>query len=394
MIKKSQKIMKYSFLNIIFFILTSLGILMGVNYMDISDRIEKLESISKHFEDMDIIIANQDKLDYKIYNEGDILPDGLSFRTDDCVLYLNYDVLHKLDDGRMLMMYKSDILVYSAIIYTIMVMLLFHFYTRYVVGTISEDNEKSDLIKLQGAEAKLASKNLSLLAENIHHELKTPLVVIVNKLDTIKTAMEENEACKACKRCEVQKTDWIIEDINLVETHIDVIYNLLDRMKNFKNMKRTTENKSVYEVITVAFQTLELFSKTKFKVTIDPGLRSYMVADKITNEDILNVFINHIKNSLEANATKLEVIMHKYHKNIIYLQLIDNGDGIPEYAVDKVFVPNFSTKGINSSEDDETRGIGLYLSKTTLQTCGGDDFLIETSHNGTSFGINIPALRR
>ena len=78
---------------------------------------------------------------------------------------------------------------------------------------------------------------------------------------------------------------------------------------------------------------------------------------------------------------------------MIFLQLLDNGHGIPESAISSIYLANFSTKEINKI-DAETRGIGLYLSRTTLLNNGGDDFLIETSDQGTSFGINIPSLRR
>jgi signal transduction histidine kinase len=387
--KLKSYIIRNSYINIIFFVVVSSIMLIGVNYLDSKIRLDRLEKISGDCTDMEILMQHQRNLEYMILTPKTI-PDKMGIEINNTKIYYDFDVLFKRPNGNLILMKRSDILSYSALLYILFVMIAFNIHIRHLVKTLGNESFSNELIKLQGAEAKLASKNLSLLAENIHHELKTPLVVIVNKLETIRHAMEENEECR---NCEIQKTDWIIKDIDLVETHIDVIYNLLDRMKNFKNMKRTTENKSMYEVITVAFQTLELFSKTKFKYKIDPRLRNYKVADKFTNEDMLNVFINHIKNSLEANTTKLEVIMHKYHKNMVYLQLIDNGSGIPEEAQDKIFIPNFSTKEINSN-DDETRGIGLYLSKTTLQTCGGDDFLIESTQEGTSFGINIPAMRR
>ena len=271
------------------------------------------------------------------------------------------------------------------------------------ISEIKSNKEKktNNIRNLQNAESKLAGKNLSLLAENIHHELKTPMLVIVNKLEFIRD--ESYVLLEVLKTCEkynlgVYKdgNDSIVKiqkAIDLIETHIDIIYNLMDRMKNFKNIKRSTENKSIYEVINVAFQTLELFSKNKFKYTIDPRLRQYKAYGNITNEDILNIFINHIKNSLEANSNKLEVLLIKYHKNMIFLQLLDNGHGIPESAISSIYLANFSTKEINKI-DAETRGIGLYLSRTTLLNNGGDDFLIETSDQGTSFGINIPSLRR
>lgn len=389
-LKIRKHIMKHSYFNIIFFGIISIVMLFSVNYIDSNIRFDRLSGLSGDCSDREELIKYQRNLNFKLILTEDQIPDKFGIEVMDLILYPNLDILFKRDNGNIILMYKSDILTYSLLVYLIFVMFVFHLHIRHIVKTLSSESISNDLIKLQGAEAKLASKNLSLLAENIHHELKTPLVVIVNKLEEIKVMMHENEDCVSC---DLQKIDKIDNDIALIETHIDVIYNLLDRMKNFKNIKRTTENKSLYEIISVAFSTLELFSKNKFTYTVDVRLRNYTVNNEITNEDVLNVFINHIKNALEANSTRLEVIMHKYHKNIVYLQLLDNGDGIPLEAKDKIFVPNFSTKSINNM-NDESRGIGLYLSKTTLQAVGGDDFLIETSEDGTSFGINVPAMRR
>jgi signal transduction histidine kinase len=383
----SKSITNNIYFTLIFFLTFGILTISIINYIITSDKLADIQTITTNFKDVEKLKLYQDILSYKVYEKESMLPSETHFDIGDTKLYINFDIVFKVDNYYICI--KSyNVFFNTLVIYLIMIIIMYFLQLTYFIYSMKYVNKKDELIKLQGSEAKLASNNLSLLAENIHHELKTPLVVIVNKLDNVKTILNENETCKLCT---MQETDKILDDISLVEMHIDVIYNLLDRMKNFKNIKRTTDNKSLYEIITVAFQTLELFSKTKFEFKIDSRLRNYIVNGKITNEDILNVFINHIKNSLEAQSTKFEVIMHKYHKNISYIQLIDNGNGMTKDVQEKIFAPNFSTKEINN---DETRGIGLYLSKTTLQTGGGNDFLIDSSPDGTSFGINIPTLRR
>lgn len=362
------RIINFQFITLIFLILSFV-------YFDAQTKFDKIMNI----ENSKNIYDYQNILDYEIYNESNLPSYGLGF--DNKIIYLNLDIGFKLNEQYFIM--KKTTMTNTVLFCMLLGFIIYHVYTRYTIISITRSKSGNDIIKLQGSEAILSSKNLSLLAENIHHELKTPLIVILNKLDNIRTSISS---------CDETDTIALTKDIDLIETHIDVIYNLLNRMKNFKNIKRTTENKSLYEIITVAFQTLELFSKTKFKYTIDQGLRNFIVTDKLTNEDVLNVFINHIKNSLEAYSTRLEVIKHEYKENMLYLQLVDNGNGIPKKAQSNIFVPNFSTKGVDV--DMEERGIGLYLSKTTLTASGGDDFLIESSSDGTSFGINIPALRR
>ena len=378
---------------------------VGIYFISYETTKKRLELLNEYMTIDKNTIYNKDiqaLLDIKsITNKDTTLPNSLFYITiENIALTLNTDTIVQIYDRYIVFEIPKHmhIILFLCIIFISMIFLVYN-----KISEIKSNKEKktNNILNLQNAESKLAGKNLSLLAENIHHELKTPMLVIVNKLEFIRdesyTLLEFLKPCEKCNLGAYKAGDGSIvkiqEAIDLIETHIDIIYNLLDRMKNFKNIKRSTENKSMYEVINVAFQTLELFSKNKFKYTIDPRLRQYKAYGNINNEDILNVFINHIKNSLEANSNKLEVLLIKYHKNMIFLQLLDNGHGIPESAISSIYLANFSTKEINKI-DAETRGIGLYLSRTTLLNNGGDDFLIETSDQGTSFGINIPSLRR
>ena len=378
---------------------------VGIYFISYETTKKRLALLNEYMSIDKNTIYNKDiqaLLDIKtITNKDTTLNNSLFYITiENIALTLNTDTTVQIYDRYIVFEIPKHmhVILFICIVFISMIFLVYN-----KISEIKSNKEKqtNNILNLQNSESKLAGKNLSLLAENIHHELKTPMLVIVNKLEFIRD--ESYVLLEVLKTCEkynlgVYKAGdgsivKIQKAIDLIETHIDIIYNLMDRMKNFKNIKRSTENKSIYEVINVAFQTLELFSKNKFKYTIDPRLRQYKAYGNITNEDILNVFINHIKNSLEANSNKLEVLLIKYHKNMIFLQLLDNGYGIPESAISSIYLANFSTKEINKI-DAETRGIGLYLSRTTLLNNGGDDFLIETSDQGTSFGINIPSLRR
>lgn len=307
-------------------------------------------------------------------------------------------------DGRMVKFYSS-----KHDINTIKTMYLF-FIVLYVIGSIlvlysASSKKMCKLFRKTNNDTKMNEKTLSLLSENIHHELKTPLVVISSKLEQLQDVFETLTKEAMCMRR--RKMDKLLldsegcinghidecksmKDFELLKTHVGVIYNILDRMKDFKNMKRAEADRTLYDVIDVSFKTLKMFSKNDFNYKIDILLKKFSV-DNIGNEDIINIFINHIKNSLEANATEVDVFFIEYKDGIVSTQIMDNGNGIPSDIQSKVFNTNFSTKEYS---DGEARGVGLYLSKHTINTFGGDVFLIESDSRGTSFGIDIPSKRR
>ena len=73
----------------------------------------------------------------------------------------------------------------------------------------------------------------------------------------------------------------------------------------------------------------------------------------------------------------------KIKKKLVYVSVIDHGDGIPLRVRDKLFDPFFTTK-LNGS------GIGLSISKQFIEAQSGALKIIKTGPGGTVFRITLP----
>lgn len=97
---------------------------------------------------------------------------------------------------------------------------------------------------------------------------------------------------------------------------------------------------------------------------------------------IEQVFINLIKNSFEADATRVEIkIAEKNHYSLI--KIVDNGHGLAN--TDNLFVPLFTTK-------QQGQGIGLTFCRNIIEQHGGS---IEIKNNsisqkGMTVSISLP----
>lgn len=280
-----------------------------------------------------------------------------------------HELVKIIFDGKELIIFNNVFIILFFTLTILFSYLIFRLFA-FIKSLNKKRLEKEQFLRLQGTEAKLANKNISLLAENIHHELKTPLLVI-------------NDFIKEFEK----KYDMPQGDMELLNSHINMIYNIIERMKNYKFSKVSADNKTIFEIMDMVFKTMNLFSKVRYKYTVDPLFRQYGIRGDLTNEDISNILLNQVKNSIEANSTEIEFRFLGYEDKVLHIQMIDNGGGIPENFIPYVFKENSSSKaGI-------ARGNGLYLSKTTLQFGKGDILLIETSGNGTSFRIDLPCKR-
>lgn len=90
------------------------------------------------------------------------------------------------------------------------------------------------------------------------------------------------------------------------------------------------------------------------------------------------------KNEIGCSASKGSInIRVEKRSGSIYVAVNDNGGGIPESVIDKIFEPYITTK-----QGDKGTGIGLYMSKVIIKNMGGRLFAQNTS-NGALFTIEF-----
>jgi signal transduction histidine kinase len=102
-------------------------------------------------------------------------------------------------------------------------------------------------------------------------------------------------------------------------------------------------------------------------------------------EMIQQILINLIKNAVESLAGsengKIE-LNGKYAENALLIEVRDNGPGIIKEAIDKIFVPFFTTKKTGS-------GIGLSLSRQIMQMHNGNLSVISEPDVETVFTLKF-----
>lgn len=106
-------------------------------------------------------------------------------------------------------------------------------------------------------------------------------------------------------------------------------------------------------------------------------------------EQLIRVFNNLVKNARQAmtgeRPGRIEVRLQQ-RGNLLHVEVEDNGCGIPEEMKDRVFVPNFTTKGSGM-------GLGLAMSKNIIESAAGRIGFRSKAGQGTVFYVELPRYR-
>ena len=149
------------------------------------------------------------------------------------------------------------------------------------------------------------------------------------------------------------------------------------------------------EYLRLAYHGLRAKDKN-FNATLKTEFDSAVGNINIIPQDIGRVLLNLINNAFYAVNEKSKEIGKEYEPLVILrthklndkieLSVSDNGNGIPQKVLDKIFQPFFTTKPTGQGT-----GLGLSLSYDIVKAHGGE-LRVETKEGeGSEFVIQLPA---
>ena len=95
---------------------------------------------------------------------------------------------------------------------------------------------------------------------------------------------------------------------------------------------------------------------------------------------ISQIFINLIRNAIQAEATKIDIIAEIEPSDIIRIDVVNNGRPISKGSQSQIFIPFFSTK-------PDGTGIGLSLSRQIMRLHNGSIRLLRSDDRQTIFSL-------
>ncbi|WPR71953.1 two-component regulator propeller domain-containing protein [Flavobacterium sp. NG2] len=211
---------------------------------------------------------------------------------------------------------------------------------------------------------------------NITHEIKTPLTILIASLDNVTEGNDSGEESKKRIKTTVKRINSLFEqmlnfqkvtstdNLALDVSKIEVERHILKRVNNFAPL---TEEKNI-EII----------------VNNQWGDLPYYFDKDIFDKILLNLISNAIKYSLKGG--KIVINIKQSESKELKIEISDDGIGIPNDQQKFILKRYYRARNVVNSQSPGT-GLGLMMTKKLLEKTGGSISFVSEENKGTTFSV-------
>ena len=357
------------------------------NELEIYDEIYLFYKKNKNIEKALYFLEKHDKLQDELYlkeRSQEIKLAGVSID----VLEMNNKIQKiaiekKVQDEKMTA--SSNLVKMSLFFAGILLFFLIYMFKNYLDyrklnKKLFDSNEQLQIANIKSEEASLLK---SQFLSNVSHELRTPLYGVIGMADIIESEyveLKKNKYFNALKF----SSNYLLSLINDVLN----VYKIEDT--KFELIYDNVEIRKEISVIRESLDVIAKSNKNELNIEISDEVPKYVKTDLTRFSQIL---INLISNSLKftkKGVVSIKVkLLEENGVQKIQIQIEDNGIGIPEEYLDKIF-EKFVQVDVNLNEQYKGTGLGLSIVKRLVDLFKGEISVKSKINEGTIFTVKIP----
>ncbi len=184
------------------------------------------------------------------------------------------------------------------------------------------------------------------------------------------------------------------EDVRILEFDTQKqIRNMSEIIDDFRDFFKPEKEKTVFDISKAVTHTVSIIHSLldSSSVNLEMNIEENLMIEGFPNEfgqSLINI-INNAKDALnERNISEKSItISCKRIDDEVIVEVEDNGGGIKEDIIERIFEPYFSTK-----DKKVGTGLGLYMSKIIIEEHMGGSITVENTQKGALFIISFKAV--
>jgi two-component system nitrogen regulation sensor histidine kinase NtrY len=227
---------------------------------------------------------------------------------------------------------------------------------------------KYTLVSLQNIQSELEEKEMEAwqnLIRVLTHEIMNSVTPISSLASTVNEMLIDSFVGKeASKQIGEETIDDVRGAVQTIEKRSKGLLNFVESYRKLTRIPRP--NFEIFPVSSL-FDRVEQLMKTQigdngihFETSVDPESLELTADAEMVEQVLINLVLNSIDAVKIRHDGKIQLTSRMDERGRVIIQVIDNGPGIDEDVLEKIFIPFFTTKEHGS-------GIGLSLSKQIMR---------------------------
>ncbi len=217
---------------------------------------------------------------------------------------------------------------------------------------------------------------------NVSHELKTPLFTVQGYIETLLDGALND---KKVRKKYLQRANKGVERLIYIVRDLDLITKL-----EVGDLNLEKEDFDIVELIQGVFDMLEMKVEKKnivltFDMEYDEPIYVHADKDKI-QQVVTNLLVNSIKYGRRDGTT--EVSVENLIKNKVIVRVTDNGEGIPQRHIHRLF-ERFYRVDKSGSRNEGGSGLGLAIVKHIIEAHEEKIYVESEIEVGSEFSFTL-----
>ena len=248
------------------------------------------------------------------------------------------------------------------------------------------DGEKFTLIAFQNVDEALdetESKAWQKLLSVMTHEIMNSIAPISSLADTLKNSLDASTG-------NLNNNEGSVDDLKLgIDTIKRRSEGLLKFAETYRNLNKITTLNLTKIYVRDLFENLNTLMEPtleKKNIEMEIVLKDPSIVVEVDVSLVEQVLINLVVNSIDAvkdrDGARILLAAEPGSNKKIVIKVADNGPGMSQEILDKIFIPFFSTKKTGS-------GIGLSLCKQIMMLHHGNIHAQSVEGHGTTFVLQF-----
>ncbi len=248
-------------------------------------------------------------------------------------------------------------------------------------------DQKYILVSLQNIQSELEEKEMEAWQQLIRvltHEIMNSITPISSLASTVQSILKTSVQGRTSP--DPESLDDINSAVNTIQRRSEGLIHFVNSYRNLTKIPKP--NFQIFQISSLFDRIQNLMSKEleekgiKFSQYVTPDSLELTADPELVEQVVINLLINS-EHSLESQeGAEISLAASLDERGKILIKVTDNGPGIPEDVLEKIFIPFYSTKKNGS-------GIGLSLSRQIMRAHGGNIRVASKAGEETVFTLRF-----